>query len=75
VEIRRGSWTVPPIFRLIREKGGIGDDEMFRTFNMGVGMVLAVAPGDAVRTVALFAKLGLKAWVIGDIRKGSGLSI
>jgi phosphoribosylformylglycinamidine cyclo-ligase len=75
VEIRRGSWTIPPIFHLIREKGGIGDDEMFRTFNMGVGMVLVVAPGDAERTVALFAKLGLKAWVIGDIRRGSGLVV
>ena len=65
---------MPPIFRLIREKGGIGDAEMFRTFNMGIGMVLVVAPGDAARTVALFAKLGLKAWIIGDVEKGSGLN-
>jgi phosphoribosylformylglycinamidine cyclo-ligase len=70
VEIRRGSWTVPPIFRLIRENGGIEDAEMFRTFNMGVGMVLVVAPGDAERTVTLFAKRGLKAWVIGDVARG-----
>ena len=70
VEIRRGAWTVPPIFRLIRERGGIGEVEMFRTFNMGIGMVLVVSPADAGRTVAGFARRGLKAWVIGDIAKG-----
>jgi phosphoribosylformylglycinamidine cyclo-ligase len=43
---------------------------MFRTFNMGIGMVLVVSPGDAARTVALFGKLGLKAWIIGDVVRG-----
>ncbi len=74
VEIRQGSWPVPPIFRLISEKGGIRDAEMFRTLNMGIGMVLVVSPGDADRTVALFGKLGQKAWVIGNVEKGSGLN-
>ena len=74
VEIRRGSWPVPPIFRLISEKGGIRDAEMFRTLNMGIGMVLVVSPGDADRTVALFARGGLRAWAIGEIREGSGLN-
>jgi phosphoribosylformylglycinamidine cyclo-ligase len=70
VVIRRGSWSIPPIFKTIREKGGIGDREMFRTFNMGVGMALVTAAADADLTIALFAKLGVKAWVIGDIERG-----
>ena len=49
--IDRATWDVPPIFRLIQAKGGIVDDEMYRAFNMGLGIVLAVAPdaADAVR--------------------------
>jgi len=70
VVIRRGSWSIPPIFKTIREKGGIGDREMFRTFNMGVGMALVTAAADADQTIAVFAKLGVKAWVIGDIERG-----
>jgi phosphoribosylformylglycinamidine cyclo-ligase len=73
VAIRRGSWTVPPLFRLIQKKGAIADAEMFRTFNMGIGMVLVVAPGDAAKTLSLFGRRGIRAWVIGEIKKGSGL--
>jgi phosphoribosylformylglycinamidine cyclo-ligase len=43
----RRSWTVPPIFSLIQERGGVSDDEMFHAFNMGVGIVLAVAADEA----------------------------
>ena len=71
VVIRRGSWPILPIFKTIREKGGIGDREMFRTFNMGVGMALVTAAADADRTIALFAKLGVKAWAIGEIERGA----
>jgi phosphoribosylformylglycinamidine cyclo-ligase len=70
VVVRKGSWPIPPIFKTIREKAGIGDREMFRTFNMGVGMALVTAAADGDRTIALFAKLGVKAWAIGDIERG-----
>jgi len=70
VVVRKGSWPIPPIFKTIREKGGIGDREMFRTFNMGVGMALVTAAADGDRTIALFAKLGVKAWAIGDVERG-----
>ncbi len=43
----RGSWRVPPIFTLIQEEGGIGEAEMYRVFNMGLGMVLVCSPEDA----------------------------
>ncbi len=42
-----GAWTVPPIFKLIQERGGVADADMYHTFNMGVGLVVAVAPGEA----------------------------
>jgi phosphoribosylformylglycinamidine cyclo-ligase len=70
VIVRKGSWPIPPIFKTIRDKAGIGDREMFRTFNMGVGMALVTSTADADLTIALFAKLGVKAWAIGDIERG-----
>jgi phosphoribosylformylglycinamidine cyclo-ligase len=70
VRIKKGSWPVPPIFRLIQERGEVGDREMFRTFNMGIGMSAVVAAGDAPRTVRLFEGLGQKAWVIGELVSG-----
>lgn len=69
--VKSGSWPIPPIFRTIREKGGIGERDMFRTFNMGVGMVLVVPAADAQRTIALFVKTGQKSWVLGKIEKGT----
>ncbi|MBI2916854.1 MAG: phosphoribosylformylglycinamidine cyclo-ligase [Chloroflexi bacterium] len=45
--IELGSWKVPPLFRLIQEKGDIPDDEMFRVFNMGIGMVVVCSPDHA----------------------------
>jgi phosphoribosylformylglycinamidine cyclo-ligase len=49
VEIRLGSWDVPPIFTLMRRLGNVSEREMFRTFNMGVGMVIVSAPSDVER--------------------------
>ena len=70
VRIEKGSWPVPSIFRKIQEKGQIKEKEMFRTFNMGVGMVLIVTPGNAQHVLALFEKMGQKAWVIGEVIQG-----
>jgi phosphoribosylformylglycinamidine cyclo-ligase len=47
VEIQRGSWPVPPVFRLMQEIGNVSEPEMHRTFNMGVGMVVICSPEDA----------------------------
>jgi phosphoribosylformylglycinamidine cyclo-ligase len=44
--LRRGSWQVQPVFRLIQERGNVAEDEMYRTFNMGLGMIVACAPKD-----------------------------
>jgi phosphoribosylformylglycinamidine cyclo-ligase len=47
VEIRRGSWPVLPVFEIMQRAGNVAESEMFRTFNMGIGMVIVCAPGDA----------------------------
>jgi phosphoribosylformylglycinamidine cyclo-ligase len=57
-EIDRRSWTPPPIFRLIQERGGVSRDEMSRTFNMGIGLVVACAAGDVERVVNTLAREG-----------------
>ena len=46
VRIKKGSWPVLPIYELMREIGNVSDAEMYRTFNMGVGMVIVCAPED-----------------------------
>jgi phosphoribosylformylglycinamidine cyclo-ligase len=68
--IKKGSWPVPSIFRLIQKKGDVDETEMFRTFNMGIGMVLIVSPRSVERAIALSKELGTRAWEIGDIREG-----
>jgi phosphoribosylformylglycinamidine cyclo-ligase len=47
VQIERGSWPIPPLFELLRQLGNVSDAEMYRTFNMGVGMVIVCAASDA----------------------------
>jgi len=61
--LRRGSWQVQPIFRLIQERGNVAEDEMYRTFNMGLGMIVACAPQDMD---ALRAQLP-EALVVGEV--------
>jgi phosphoribosylformylglycinamidine cyclo-ligase len=72
--IRRGSWEVPPLFRLLERGGRIADEEMFRTFNMGVGMVLVVGP-DALHEVEhSLERRGEPSFVIGSVVAGEGVS-
>jgi phosphoribosylformylglycinamidine cyclo-ligase len=70
IRIRPGSWPIPRIFRYIQERGGIGESEMFRTFNMGLGLVAVVDKNEAGRAVRAFASLGQKAWPIGEVVRG-----
>lgn len=70
VVIDRSTWHVPAIFRLIQERGGISDDEMFRAFNMGVGEVLVVGRDDVGKVRSQLPE----AWVVGEVVAGSGVS-
>ena len=48
-EIRKGSWPVLPVFAYMQQQGDIEEAEMYRTFNMGIGMILVVSPEDLPR--------------------------
>ena len=67
-----GTWEVPRIFEEIRLEGGIDDTEMFRVFNMGLGMVAVVAPADAGRALDVLTAGGHKATVVGRLDPGTG---
>ena len=57
-EIRRGTWSVPPLFTLIAERGGIAEDEMLRAFNMGIGLIVASDVDSSVRVLELLKQSG-----------------
>jgi phosphoribosylformylglycinamidine cyclo-ligase len=58
VEIDRRAWVVPPIFRLIEQRGGVGRDEMLRAFNMGIGLVIVCQGRVADRVVNMLGQAG-----------------
>lgn len=70
--IQRGTWEILPIFRFIRERGKVETDEMYRTFNMGVGMILVVAEERAQRVQDFLAAHDEQFYLIGEITDGSG---
>lgn len=70
VFLTAGSWTVPPVFAWMQRLGNVADAEMRRVFNMGVGFVVICPPSAADGVVGLFAKDGLSAWRIGEVRPG-----
>lgn len=70
IEIDKTSWRVPWIFSLIQERANIDDREMYRTFNMGIGMVLVMARRDADKAKGILKKFGLDSHVIGRVVKG-----
>ena len=65
-----GAWEVPPIFRLLQEWGNVEPLEMYRTFNMGLGLVMMVAAADAPALAADFAAAGEKVLEIGRLESG-----
>src|SRR4030042_1138672 len=72
--IKKARWEIPPIFSLI-EKGSVPEEEMWRTFNNGIGMALVVASAEAEGIVQEARKLGEQAFVIGEVVSGQGVEI
>jgi len=72
-EIDLNAYDLQPIFKLLKEKSGLDAKGLYNTFNMGIGMVLAVDPKDADKILAELKALGEKAYVIGKTVKGEGL--
>ena len=65
--VKKDSYEVPAIFKMLAREGKIEEQMMYNTFNMGIGMVLAVDPADVEKTLAALEKTGDKAYVIGEI--------
>ncbi len=68
--IKSSSWEPPPIFSIIQREGNVPEEEMWRTFNMGIGMVVVVDSDIGDQVVEYLSTLGEKAWIIGEIKKG-----
>ncbi len=68
--IKKDSYPVPPIFKMLAEKGGIEEKIMYNTYNMGIGMVVAVDPADAETAMEAMRKAGDTPYVIGSIEEG-----
>jgi phosphoribosylformylglycinamidine cyclo-ligase len=65
--VHRDTWTVPPVFTVLREAGGVPWPDAERTWNLGVGMVAVVAPASTDDAVATLASAGHPAWVLGEV--------
>ncbi len=68
--IKKDSYEVPAIFKLLAEKGDIAEEMMYNTFNMGIGMIVAVDPADAEKTIEAIKATGDVPYVIGSIEEG-----
>jgi phosphoribosylformylglycinamidine cyclo-ligase len=69
------TWDWPEVFTWLAEEGPVADDEMWRTFNCGVGMVAVTAPDDADGATALLRGRGVDAWVMGEVVPGGGVTL
>ena len=68
--VKKDSYDIPPIFSLMQKKGGIDEKMMYNTFNMGLGMVLAVDKNDAEAALKAIEASGEKAWIVGSCESG-----
>jgi len=75
VVIHKGSWEVLPIFKLIERVGGVPEAELYQVFNMGIGMAVIVAGGQADAVLKYVRGQKKRAWTIGEVVKGSGRTV
>jgi len=68
--VKKDSYEIPAIFKLLAQKGNIAEEMMYNTYNMGLGMVLAVDPADADRTINALKSAGENAYVVGTCEAG-----
>lgn len=69
--VRKDSYPVPPIFGLLQRTGNLEEKMMYNTYNMGLGMVLAVDAADAEQTVEALKNAGEQAYIVGEVVEGS----
>jgi phosphoribosylformylglycinamidine cyclo-ligase len=73
--IDTSTWSRPPLFTLLQEAGAVHSREMYHVFNMGVGMIAVVAPGDVRAVQAAAQNAGVQTWVVGDVVRGEGVDL
>ena len=69
------SWKIPSVFRVLMDAGSVEPAEMYRTFNMGVGIVIICAPSDSNAVLSAASAAGIAGWKIGSLKPGSGAVI
>src|SRR5262245_13626214 len=70
--VQQRSWTLPPLFRLLQDAGKVSSTEMHDVFNLGVGMIAVLPPGEVSAAESAAANDGVETWLLGEIRSGSG---
>ncbi len=75
VVIDKKSWTVPPVFKMLARLGGIAEEEMFRTFNMGIGFVLVVDKNRTDDAIRHLVDNGESPCILGEVREGEGVKL
>ncbi len=68
--VKKDSYEVPALFKLMAKKGDVAEEMMYNTYNMGIGMMLAVDPADVDKTIEALVATGDKAFVVGEIEAG-----
>jgi phosphoribosylformylglycinamidine cyclo-ligase len=71
--VDRGSWDPGPLFRLLQRAGDVERGEMYRVFNMGVGMVAVVDPERVDGVIADLESAGEAPWILGEVEPGDGV--
>jgi len=72
VQLRPGSWPIPPVFTFLQHRGRIAAAEMYHVFNMGIGLAAVVAPSVAARAIRLARDAGHETWIVGEVLRGRG---
>lgn len=74
-EIDLNSYELSPLYEIIKEKSGLKNEQLYNTFNMGIGMVVVVAESDVQKTLNLLGELGEKAHLVGKTINGKGVAL
>ena len=75
VVVKSGAWPVLPIFELIAREGAVSFEEMHRVFNMGIGLVVFVAPSDLARVAEIWKATGQRWFAIGNVKGGGSRKV
>ncbi len=74
-KVELGSWPIPPVFLFLQQAGSVDTEEMYRVFNMGIGMIAAVSPVDLEPVSEAARKAGVQTWTIGEVVRGEGVRL